>query len=138
MKCELCHEREATIHSTYVVEEALTHVDLCGDCFEASAPLGARELQKGLQTGCRYCGGKPYCGSGYFHGTTDAFVGPGSGFMCKLCADEYFRYLRQKVPGFGDPDPTTEQIAEIASHDMSSVLMETDNHMKKWVTKRGT
>ncbi|MBI1176147.1 hypothetical protein GC207_01770 [bacterium] len=60
----------------------------------------------------------------------------GLSFTCKACADEYFRFLRRKVPGFGEPDPTPEQIAEMAGHDMTSVLREADEHMKQWSAER--
>ena len=56
--------------------------------------------------------------------------------MCKSCADEYFRFLRQKLPGFGEPDLTTEQIAELRAHNIAGVLTEAQEHMKKWVAQR--
>jgi len=56
--------------------------------------------------------------------------------MCKPCAEEYFRFLRQKLPGFGDPDITAEQIAEMQKHNIAGVLAEAKEHMKKWVKGR--
>jgi hypothetical protein len=57
-------------------------------------------------------------------------------FMCKSCAEEYFRFLGRKLPGFGEPDITTEQIAEMRTRNIAGVLAEAQEHMKKWVTER--
>jgi hypothetical protein len=56
--------------------------------------------------------------------------------MCKPCAEEYSRFLRQRLPRFGDPDITTEQIAEMRKHNIAGVLTEAQEHMKKWVKER--
>jgi hypothetical protein len=56
--------------------------------------------------------------------------------MCKPCTEEYYRFLRQKWPGFGETTITSEQIAKIHTSDISSILIETEDHMKKWVTEK--
>jgi hypothetical protein len=56
--------------------------------------------------------------------------------MCKPCAEEYFRFLQQELPGFGEPEITAQQIAEFRRHNMAAVLTEADEHMKKWVAEQ--
>jgi hypothetical protein len=57
-------------------------------------------------------------------------------FMCKPCAEEHGRFLREKLPGFGDPSITDEQIGRIHASDTSAVFREAEEHMKKWVAER--
>jgi protein-arginine kinase activator protein McsA len=134
MLCDICQEREATIHTTHIVDDVLRHGNLCDKCFEASKPAEARDLATALQAGCRYCGGEPYGGG-------DHPIARLSGvrkvsFMCKPCTEEYYRFLRQKWPGFGETTITSEQIAKIHTSDISSILIETEDHMKKWVSEK--
>jgi hypothetical protein len=58
--------------------------------------------------------------------------------MCKPCAEEYFRFLRQELPHFGDPDITPEQIAELRTQNIAAVLTQADEHVKRWVTRRNS
>lgn len=134
MLCDICQEREATIHNTQIVGAVLKRSDLCDKCFEFSKPNENQGLAAALQTGCRYCGGEPYSGG-------DDPIAMLSGvrkvsFTCKSCADEYSRFLRQKWPGFGEPTITTEQIAKIRTSDSSPILIEADEHMEKWVADK--
>jgi hypothetical protein len=93
-------------------------------------------MTKAWEAGCRYCGGEPCSGGG--HSADRLGSSMKMSFMCKPCADEYFGFLRRKLPGFGDPDITTEQVAEMRKHDIAGVLTETEAHMKKWVADRGS
>ena len=136
MLCDACRRREATIHTTHIVGGVLTHSNLCESCFEGSKPTEASTLAAAVQAGCRYCGGEPYTGSGHSLGGTRSSSRPS--FMCKPCAEEYFRFIRQELPFFGDPDITTEQIAELRTHNVTAVLAEADEHMKGWVAGRGS
>jgi hypothetical protein len=138
MLCDICRKREATSHETHctnIAGDVPTERHLCDECFEASNPTQARELAKALQAGCRYCGGEPYTGSGSCHSLAELSTTKLS-FMCKPCAEEYFRFVRQRLPSFGDPDITNEQAAELQTHNIGKVLTEAKEHMKKWVAER--
>jgi hypothetical protein len=56
--------------------------------------------------------------------------------MCKPCAEEYYRFLRQAWPGFGDPSISDKQIANINASDRLAVFTEAEGHMKKWVADK--
>ena len=145
MLCNKCGTREATVHfttcSSRAVEEP-THIDLCQECFEASDFDEKRALPADfagvLQFGCRYCGGE-------FHsGGLDPLALCGGerkmNVLCKPCAEEYFGYIRSKLPGFGDPNLTTEQtamlVANLRACNFPATLAELEEHMKQWVAKR--
>jgi len=57
-------------------------------------------------------------------------------FMCKSCAEEYFGFLRLKMPGFGSDTLTKEQADKLAKHAFAAILTESEEHMKKWVAER--
>jgi protein-arginine kinase activator protein McsA len=136
MLCDICHEREATIHVNHIMGEVVTPSNFCSQCYEASKPAEAHDLTAALHDGCRYCGGEPFSG-GYdplalMSGTHRI------SFMCKPCAEEHIRYLREKWPGFGDVAMTREQMAQVHASDIPVVFREVDEHMKKWVADRGS
>ena len=117
-------------------------MDFCEECFEASDFKEKRELpvdfQAALRAGCRYCGGEAHAGG------LDPLALVGGvrkmSIMCAPCAKEYNGYLRLKLPGFGDPDLTKEQmavfVASLKSGDFPAILTELENHMKQWVATR--
>jgi hypothetical protein len=126
------------VHNTICTGNAgdeLKKSNLCEECFEASNPSHAHALTSALKAGCRYCGGEPYTGSG--HALDCSSESMRMSFMCKACAEEYFGFLGQKLPGFGDPDATKEQKAEIRKN-MRDVFAEVETHMKKWVAGRNS
>jgi protein-arginine kinase activator protein McsA len=134
MFCDICHEREATIHMTHIVGDAVSPTHFCSQCYEASKPAEARGLTAALDAGCRYCGGEPYTGSG--HSPDGLSSISNLSFMCKPCAEEYFGFLRLKMPGFGSDTLTTEQAAKLAKYDRAAIFTEAEEHMKKWVAER--
>jgi hypothetical protein len=136
MLCDACQKREATVHTTHIVGDTLTHSNLCESCFEGSKTPEASGLAAALQAGCRYCGGEPYTGSG--HSIVESRGPLKLSFMCKPCAEEYFRFIRQELPHFGDPDITTDQIADLHTQNNAAVLTEAVEHMKQWVTRRNS
>ncbi len=113
-------------------------MDLCQECFEASGVEGAAELPAALQAGCRFCGGEAYGGGIDSLAMLDGIRKVS--FMCKSCSDEYYGFLRLKLPGFGDPNLTKEQmatfLAKFKSCDFHAILVELEAHMKKWVAER--
>ena len=133
MLCGICHEREATIHNTIIHGDAMKKSDFCEQCFEASKPTEARELAAALQAGCKYCGGEPWSGRGNISPLSDASK---MSFMCKPCTEEFFRFLREKLPGFGGETITPERIAKFRKADVPGIIREADEHMKKWVAKK--
>ena len=121
-------------HCTNIAGDVPKQRNLCEECFEASNPTQAHELAKALQAGCRYCGGEPYSGGGH---SPDGLGGVRTlSFMCKPCAEEYFGFLRLKMPGFGSDTLTKEQAAKLAKHDFGAIFTEAEEHMKKWVAER--
>jgi hypothetical protein len=139
MLCDLCKKREATVHTTVCTSrkgDEPTQGDFCADCFESFNPTLAGGITKALEAGCKYCGGPPAIGGG------DPLAISGDDIhkmkcMCKPCADEYHRFLQLKMPGFGTPTMTKEQIAKIKTYDIPAIFREADEHMKKWATDRG-
>jgi len=114
--------------------DVLKKSDLCDECFKTSKPNESGALATALQAGCRYCGGEPYTGSGH---SLTGLSGPMSlSFMCKSCAEEYFGFLRLKMPDFGSDTLTKEQAAKLAKYDKATIFTEAEEHMKKWVAER--
>lgn len=93
-----------------------------------------RDLSATWEAGCNYCGGEPHIGG------LDAFEAlSGSSkiaVMCERCADEYFGFLNQTWPGFGEVTIMDKQIANINKSDTAAVFREAEEHMSKWVAKR--
>jgi len=139
MLCDLCQKREATVHTTHctnIADDVPKQSHLCDECLESSNPAQVGELRNAFEAGCRYCGGRS--DSGGFDPVAMLRGIREMSFTCRPCAEEYFRFLRQTLPGFGEATITTEQIAVIRTHNMAAVLMEADEHMKKWVADRGS
>jgi protein-arginine kinase activator protein McsA len=134
MFCEICQERESTIHTAHIAGITPKHSNLCDKCFEASKATQARDLAAALQAGCRYCGGKPYGGG------TDAIARMSGihkmSFMCKACATEHSRFLSQKLPGLGGEIITPEQVLKVHTLDVPVILIEADEYMRKWVATK--
>lgn len=136
MLCEICQEREATIHTTHIVDDVPKPSNFCDKCFEAFKPNQARGLAGALQAGCRYCGGVPAGGGpdpiARIRGIRKV------SFMCKACATELSRFLSQKVPGWREETITPEQAAKIHTLDVPAILFEADEHMKKWIADKNS
>jgi protein-arginine kinase activator protein McsA len=136
MLCEICHEREATVHTTQIAGDVQKTRDLCEQCFQGTEPSGAGDLAAALKAGCRYCGGEPYAGGCSSLPTRVR----GITFMCKPCSAEYYRFLDHKIPGFVEcartATVTDDLIAKLSACDFSAILTEVDGHMKEWVAER--
>jgi hypothetical protein len=145
MLCDKCQKREATVHHTHFTSVQGNDVtcvagddpkegNLCQECYEASNPTEAQEVARATAAGCQYCGGTPYSG-----GPDSLAKLSGAGrwrFLCQRCTNEYYGFLRRKMPGFRSTNVTKEQIDEIRKHDFPAVLRELDEHMKLWVKGR--
>jgi protein-arginine kinase activator protein McsA len=138
MLCEICHEREATVHNTEIAGDVQKSRDLCEQCCQATDPAQAGNLAAALRAGCRYCGGEPYAGGG------SSLTGPTGihriSFTCKPCTEEYYRFLDHKIPGFVEcartATVTDDLKARMRSCDLSAIFTEIEVHMKKWVAER--
>ena len=141
MLCEKCNKRVATIHITELISGAgggSKKTDLCSECSESlGAPDAAREMAAVWKNArCRYCGGLP-CGGGVDPIARLSGISK-MRWMCGPCAEEYHRFLRHRWPGFGEITITDEQIAKIHTADISVVLGEAEEHMKKWVAEQNS
>ena len=141
MLCDLCQKQEATVHTTHctnVAGDVPKQSHLCDECFEASNPPEAHGLTAAFEAGCRYCGSK--ADSGGFDPVAMLSGARRLSFTCKPCAEEYYRFLDQKLPGFvhcaTTATVTDELIAKMRTCDMSAILTELEDHMKKWVAER--
>jgi len=133
MLCEKCQQRDATCHITVATsnsDEEPTTADLCSECFAASNPIG-REVAAELRAGCCYCGGESYCAC------PDLPVALQGGHktraICNLCWQEFNRVMQMKVPGMRSGSITPEQAANLPT-----IFAELHEHMKKWVSERGS
>lgn len=138
MLCEKCNKQEALLHVTenWAGSGVSKEVNLCADCAQTFHGLaGITNLSDVIKRApCRYCGGEPYCSGGH---TIAGLIGNhNSGWMCKPCAEEYFRFLSEKWPGLGDVEITKEQIAHIHSTDKAAVIRKAEEHMKRSVAER--
>jgi protein-arginine kinase activator protein McsA len=140
MLCEICQEREATVHNTEIAGDVLKTRDLCDQCFQATEPEQASGLGAALKAGCRYCGGEPYAGGGA--PLPDPTGAREISFMCRPCWEEYYRFFDHKIPGFVEcartATVTDDLIAKMRACDMSAVFAEIEVHMKTWVAQRRT
>lgn len=126
------------MHNTEIAGDVQKTRNLCDRCFQATEPAQASGLAAALRAGCRYCGGEPYSGG------SSALPGPTGGyrisFMCKPCSEEYYRFLDQKIPGFGrarNATVTNDLIARLRGSDVSAIFAEIEVHMKNWAAERG-
>jgi hypothetical protein len=130
MFCERCHERDATCHSTTVIEGMKHSTDLCSQCFESSAPPGVSDFLAATKAArCRYCGGQPCAGG------TDIFElltgGQPVRFMCMPCAQELHRFNRQELERAPKDLSQQEQMAALRT-----MRDEAERHMQHWVSQR--
>jgi protein-arginine kinase activator protein McsA len=140
MLCEICQQRDATVHQTQIAGDVQKSRNLCEQCFQTTEPAQASDLGAALKAGCRYCGGEPYAGGG------SALPGQASvcavSFMCKPCTEEYYRFLDSKIPGFVEcgrmATVTDDLIARMRACDMSTIFADIEVHMKKWAAERDT
>lgn len=135
--CEKCNKKEAVIHVTmnWAGSSVSKETNLRADCAQSPPGLeGLANLDAAFNGApCRYCGGEPHSGGpdpiALLSGIQRASL------MCKPCSEEYYRFLGEKWPGFGDLAITEEQIANIRSSDSAEVVREAEEHMKKWAGK---
>lgn len=126
MLCEICRQREATVHETNVVGDAVTTQDVCRECFEIAEPSEARELMGVFSAGCHYCGGEPHCTCPDLTGDAEKLW-----TLCANCAQEFYRFMDVKLPGLSEGKVEPEVALQVPM-----ILAELDRHMKQWVSDR--
>ncbi len=131
MLCESCHENEATCHVCTIVDGKSQSRDLCIECHEASSPEAKEFSEAQRNARCQYCAGQPCAGG------TD-FLAMVTGvqklkFMCMPCSMEHNRYIQQQLQGDASGLSQQEQLALLRKFDR-----EADEHMKRWVSERGS
>jgi hypothetical protein len=138
MLCDLCKKREATAHVTVCTsksDDEPVRRDLCDDCFASLNPAMETAISSAWKDGCQYCGGPPVTGGLDPHSMMSGIYKMTC--KCKPCAEEYYRYLDSKMPGFGMGTMTKERLANIKKLDVPAIFAEAEEHMKKWVRGRG-
>jgi protein-arginine kinase activator protein McsA len=113
MLCDKCQEREATIFTTCVISGSpIEKINLCAECFANSEQTLADEIAAAFQGGCCYCGDKPQCGIPDLDSQKMRMA-------CNRCSDEYYSFLRLKIPGLGQPLATQAKL--IAMQDLPAI-----------------
>jgi hypothetical protein len=135
--CDRCHERPATCHICHG-NSSHEGESLCRECFELSNPTVTSGITKVWEAGCQYCGGPPAIGGGGFGLGVFSGIRSMPSCKCKPCAEEYYRFLQVKMPGFGTGTMTKEQLAKIKTYNIAAIFTEAEEHMKKWVSERGS
>ncbi len=125
MLCEKCHQREATVHTTTIVGDDATTVNLCAGCSEGVAP----DLASALQAGCHYCGGAFYCSAPDLSGQPSG--NPKVWALCQRCAEEFYGFCSRRLPGIGSSTFMLQQGPKLPG-----LLTELDRHMRRWVSER--
>ena len=109
----------------------MTSRDLCIECHEASSPEAGEFSAAQREARCEYCAGQPCAGG------TD-FLAMVTGiqklkFMCMPCSMEHNRYVQQQLQQDTSGLSQQEQLALLRKLDQ-----EADQHMRKWVSERGS
>ena len=92
MHCDICHEREATIHTTAITPDGMQKSDLCAQCSDTTKTPGPseREIRGLLARGkLKYCGGPA---------SSVSMAAPGGDhrrleFTCTPCNTAYCEFL---------------------------------------------
>lgn len=133
MLCEGCQEREATGHSTLVIDGVARSFALCDECMVPSAGPEAAEFFAAMKTArCIYCGGVA-CSGGMDAPEITPGGKPQMKYWCRQCMNEGSRYWQQLMHRLPQDLPREEQLAVGLT-----LLDELDRHMREWVAKRGS
>ena len=133
MLCDKCQQREATRYITNVTSiagDVPTTSDLCGECFETFSPT-TRDLAAELRAGCCYCGGEPFCACPDLSVVLSGVHRTRA--ICKDCWQEFNRVMSVKLPGMRRGSVAPEEAANLPA-----TFTELHEHIKKWVSERGS
>jgi protein-arginine kinase activator protein McsA len=110
MLCSICHEREATIHTTAITPDGTHKSNLGAQCSNSDSSRGPSErtIRELLARGkCKYCGGEP--ASGVSMSATDRDDERELEFTCTLCNTVYCEFLEMSGVPSDYPDDESAQ-----------------------------
>jgi protein-arginine kinase activator protein McsA len=119
MLCDICHERDATIHTTTTRPEGVSDSHLCRECFHARGPIVGAQLVEGAEKTCHYCGAD--CKLGGFGSQAVSILIPGAISCCRECGDDLQQYFAGHL--------STASTEEDLTHDL-------ETYMKTQIAKR--
>jgi protein-arginine kinase activator protein McsA len=90
MLCEICHEREAMVHTTTTFPEGEPASHLCRECFESRGPIQGVQILDGVLARCHYCGVECDFGA---PGAPKSVVIPGAIYNCNECFRDMQEYI---------------------------------------------
>lgn len=91
MLCEICQEREATIHTRTGSESTFSRL-FCQQCFQEKGPIAGVQIVKGLDETCHYCGQPCDFGSGRI-----SIQISGAVVCCRQCGADFEDYLQHHM-----------------------------------------
>ncbi len=115
----------ATFHITNINGDQITKSSYCPACAVSLGHKVSPILLPAAEMGCGYCGGEADPGIPNF---ATRFADK---WLCRPCGQEYIRFVSTKLPGIGTPEFNYKQAGNILP-----ILIELDEHMKKWVAER--
>ena len=92
MRCEVCHERDATVHSGTGSEGTFSR-HFCQQCFQERGPLTGVQILEGAVARCHYCGAK--CDFGGPTSKPMSTTIPGAVITCRECRDDLMEYVQK-------------------------------------------
>ena len=92
MLCEVCHERDATVH-TGTGSEGTFSRHFCQRCFQERGPLAGVQIVEGVVPRCHYCGAK--CDFGGPTSRPMSTTIPGAVITCRECRDDLMEYVQK-------------------------------------------
>lgn len=126
MLCNICNQREATIHVTTIVGESMVRRDLCSECQGKVSPEDGEFEETQRHARCEYCGGQPCAGGTDFMALT---LGVQKlKFMCMRCSTEYARFVGELLSQCVRPEQPEDQLVLIEQS-----RRQAEDHMRRWV-----
>jgi hypothetical protein len=129
MLCEQCHQREATIHITSIVDDLKHTRNLCAQCLESSGAPEAAFATSMRGARCDFCGAPAnICGSDHLA----LCVGEQRFARCCFsCSEEFNRYTGAAVKRMPDGLTQEQQLDAIRQ-----LRQDAQHHMRDWVSRR--
>jgi protein-arginine kinase activator protein McsA len=91
MLCEICQERQATVHTGSESKGTFSR-HFCEECFQEKGPLGKLKITHGVEQACHYCGQPCHFGT-----SAVSVEMPGAVACCRECAKDFDDYVRQHM-----------------------------------------
>src|SRR6267142_7283616 len=107
MLCEVCHERDASVH-TGTGSEGTFSRHFCQQCFQERGPIPGVQIVEGVEQTCHYCG-RP-CGFGSARSGKVSVEIPGAVTCCRECGEDFNYYLQNHI---GEPSSEEEFVRDL-------------------------